>query len=157
MVDQATVRIAPRDDAEAVPYVFPGLDPRDATVDESVPVRELCRAGKHGGLSGVFLPVSAQPTDFGPGTTVSLFGQPSKEDFDNRWSQPREPGLADWQSRGFITAIEPKQASSGQIFGFTIHRLPREASPWEPASRLTQIDPRLSGRDQTVGVNSRRT
>ena len=104
-------------------------------------------ATKPGGLSGVFLPVPAEPSDFGAGTTVSLWGRPSDKETDNRWSRAGETGFGNWRSRGFIAAIEPRYDCACRIFSFTIHRLPRETSPWEPATRLAQVEIRDSSPD----------
>ena len=102
---------------------------------------------KPAGLSGVFLPVAANPVDLGPGVTVSLWGRPGGGDPDNRWSKADEGGLRDWQSRGFIAGLAPDASTAARIFGFTIQRLPREASPWEPQPPLSQLQIRECVRD----------
>lgn len=99
---------------------------------------------KPAGLSGVFLPVPADPVDLGPGVTVSLWGRPSKDEPDNRWSRAGEAGLKDWQARGFVAGLKPDAESAARIFGFAIHRLPREASPWERQAPLGQLEIRES-------------
>ncbi|MEH6757202.1 MAG: hypothetical protein V7676_06785 [Parasphingorhabdus sp.] len=105
---------------------------------------------KVGGLSGVFLPVPPNPTEFGVGTMTSVWGSASKEEPDTRWSLPGERDFTGWRSRGFIAMLEPANDAIGRIFGFTIHRLPREASPWEKnAARLTSVEIRQGARDDT--------
>ena len=103
---------------------------------------------KVGGLSGVFLPVSPIPTDFGIGTRTSVWGSAGKDEPDIRWSLPGECDFTGWRSRGFIAMLEPANDVVGRIFGFTIQRLPREASPWEKnATRLTSVEIRHGARD----------
>ncbi|MCA0050630.1 hypothetical protein LB577_27380 [Mesorhizobium sp. B283B1A] len=92
------------------------------------------------GLSGVFLPVAPTPLSFRPETTVSLWGRPSKRYKNNRWSEAGEAISAKWSPLGFIAALDPSYSGAGRIFGFTIHRLLREVSPWEQATRLTSIE-----------------
>lgn len=99
------------------------------------------------GLSGVFLPVAANPVDLGPGVTVSLWGRPGGGDRDNRWSKADEGGLSEWQSRGFVAGLAPDASTAARIFGFAIQRLPREASPWDPQPPLSQLQIRESARD----------
>ena len=94
---------------------------------------------KPAGLSGVFLPIAANPVDLGPGVDVWLWGRPIDGDPDNRWSKSDEGGLSEWQSRGFIAGLTPDASAAARIFGFAIQRLPREASPWEPQPPLTQL------------------
>ncbi len=101
---------------------------------------------KPAGLSGVFLPVPADPVDLGPGVTVSLWGRPSKDEPDNRWSRAGEAGLKDWQARGFLASLKPDGQNAARIFGFAIQRLPREASPWERPAPLGQLEIRESVR-----------
>lgn len=111
---------------------------------------------KHAGLSGVFLPVAADPVDLGPGVTVSLWGRPGSGDPDNRWSKADEGGLREWQSRGFIASLAPDGSTAARIFEFAIQRLPREASPWERQQPLSQIRIRESSRDSDGVLTFRR-
>lgn len=110
---------------------------------------------KPAGLSGVFLPVAANPVDLGPSVTVSLWGRPGGGDPDNRWSKADEGGLSEWQSRGFIAGLAPDASTAARIFGFAIQRLPREASPWEPQPPLSQLQIRESVRDSRGALTFR--
>ena len=90
------------------------------------------------GLSGVFLPVAARTNNLGAQTCTSLWGAPGKDDPSNRWSRA-DDDLTDWRSRGYVTSLEPGTGGANRIFGFTIHRLVRETSPWDPATCLVDL------------------
>lgn len=105
--------------------------------------------GGAGGLSGAFLPVSGPIHQF-PHETVfaSGFGRPKKMEGGpppgaNRWSTPDEGDdlLKRWESRGYLAALSPfmRPDAAVRIFGFTLERLPRDNSRWDPPAGLTGL------------------
>jgi hypothetical protein len=97
--------------------------------------------GEPGGLSGAFIPVPVGHTAFPDYVTLSCYGHP-EDSRDNRWSAPDEDSVArgKWSTRGYIASLNPfsgKADAIARMFGFTVHRLPRDQSLWGPKHGLT--------------------
>lgn len=110
-------------------------------------------SGEGGGLSGIFLPVPPpEHPVLHADLTVSCWGRPKKQGQNNRWSTPDDNALTAWSSRGFVAGLDPFAEPSDapvKIFGFTIHRLPRDNSLWERPGSLTQCEVRIGRFDDT--------
>ena len=103
----------------------------------------MLSADDPGGLSGAFIPVPAGTSRFPDFVTISCWGRPKDSSGDNRWSTPDEDcvGKATWSSRGYIAALDPYGEKAGTIarmFGFAVHRLPRDMSLWRANAGLTK-------------------
>jgi hypothetical protein len=86
------------------------------------------------GLSGAFLPVRLRDDTYDDFITISCYGRPNPQS-ENGWSPADEgyPTAIKWQSRGYLAYLErlkDRLDPTGRIFGFTVHRLPRDLSPW---------------------------
>lgn len=105
--------------------------------------------GGPGGLSGVFLPVGADLGGFPAQVLASAFGSPqatseAPHPGPNRWSTPNDgaAALARWRARGVVAALTPFAPLDAEvrIFGFTIHRLPRDNSRWDTPAGLIGLE-----------------
>lgn len=97
-----------------------------------------------GGLSGAFLPVPPKDMEIALGTQLDLFGKPKEG--GNRWALPQDD-ISGWMVRGYVASLMPVDQSIARILGFTLSRLLRESSPWEPRPSLTEVDVRMGNRD----------
>jgi hypothetical protein len=99
---------------------------------------------KSGGLSGAFIPVpfigGGQVPSY---LTVSAWGHPDKQKQPDSWSKPDEPLLnsrSGWHSLGYIASLRATGGEiSARMIGFTINKLPRQASRWHTHSGLTDF------------------
>ncbi|WP_322868303.1 hypothetical protein U7859_02295 [Bradyrhizobium ottawaense] len=100
---------------------------------------QIMPTGGQGGLSGAFMPVSVRHREFPEFVTLCSYGRPGGA-FENRWSGPDDDYMMDGKSRGHIVALSPftgRPEAAARIFGFTVHRLPRDQSLWSPNEGLT--------------------
>jgi hypothetical protein len=107
--------------------------------------------GKPGGLSGAFVPVPLGHSAFPDYVTLSCYGLPADSN-ENRWSNPDEdcvtPGK--WSTRGYIASLSPSVGNPdavARMFGFTIHRFPRDQSFWGSRDGLTRCTLRVAERE----------
>jgi hypothetical protein len=109
----------------------------------------MLSATEPGGLSGAFIPVPVGGSEFPGFVALSCWGRPKGWKGDNRWSTP-DDGRVDkkaWCSRGYLASLNPfteKAGSTARVFGFEIHRLPRDMSLWRNNSGLTQCTVRFA-------------
>jgi hypothetical protein len=88
---------------------------------------------KIAGLSGTFMPVPLREDTPLPFVTLSCWGKPNKES-ENQWSSPGEDyaTLMTWTSRSYLAYLErmvERADATGRMFGFTVHRFPRDVIP----------------------------
>jgi hypothetical protein len=96
--------------------------------------------GEPGGLSGAFMPVPVRHREFPDFVTLSSYGWPKGAD-ENRWSRPDDDYMMDGKARGYIAALNPftgRSDAAARIFGFAVHRLPRDQSLWSSNEGLTK-------------------
>ncbi|QOF69526.1 hypothetical protein IG197_16830 [Aminobacter sp. SR38] len=96
-------------------------------------------AGKPGGLSGAFLPVSPGFPASDAEVSVSCWGRPKKSSVNNTWSTTDDDALNSWSNRGFVAGLNPfspRAVSEARMLAFDVHRLPREASRWRTNESL---------------------
>jgi hypothetical protein len=94
------------------------------------------------GLSGAFLPVPLRAGEYDAFITFSCWGRPRPES-ENGWSPPDEgySTAKKWHSRGYLAYLDrfnDRADPTGRMFGFTVHRLPRDLSPWGEETGLTK-------------------
>lgn len=97
---------------------------------------------KSGGLSGAFIPVPLNDDQIPDYLTVSVWGHPEKQKQPNNWSKPNEPPSreAQWLNFGYIASLCATDATAAtRMMGFTVDRLPRQASRWHKNSGLTDF------------------
>jgi hypothetical protein len=100
---------------------------------------QVMEKGEPGGLSGAFMPVPVRRQKFPEFVSITSYGWP-KDEHENRWSHPEEDYMMDGKTRGYIAALSPfagRPEAAARIFGFTVHRLPRDQSLWSPNEGLT--------------------
>ena len=102
---------------------------------------QLMPTGDPGGLSGAFMPVPVRHNEFPYYVTLSCYGRPEDSN-ENRWSRPDEDCVTDgnWKTRGYIAALSPfigRPEAVARMFGFAVHKLPRDQSLWSPNEGLT--------------------
>jgi hypothetical protein len=107
--------------------------------------------GEPGGLSGAFIPVPVGHSAFPDYVTLSCWGRPLGLK-DNRWSAPDEDCVTSgkWSTRGYIASLNPfseKADAIARMFGFAVHRLPRDQSLWNANPGITHCTLRI-GEDQ---------
>ena len=109
---------------------------------------QLMPAGEPGGLLRRVHPGAREKqVPFLCYTVVSRLAQDSAE---NRWSRPDEDCITDarWErrTRGYIAALSPisKPEAIARMFGFAIHRLPRDQSLWSANEGLTYCTLRVA-------------
>jgi hypothetical protein len=97
----------------------------------------FCKANEDrpGGLSGAFIPVpfSSKWSNVPPYLTVSVWGHPKGKKLPDEWSKPNEPLTSNvpWDNHGHIASLRAtKDEISTRMVGFTVDRLPRQASRW---------------------------
>jgi hypothetical protein len=100
---------------------------------------QLMPKGEPGGLSGAFMPVPVRHQEFPDFVTLTSYGRP-KDAHENRWSRPDEDYMMEGKTRGYIAALSPfmgRPEAAARMFGFAVHRLPRDQSLWSPNEGLT--------------------
>jgi hypothetical protein len=100
---------------------------------------QVMEKGEPGGLSGAFVPVPVRRQKYPEFVTITSYGWP-KDEHENRWSRPEEDYMMDGKTRGHIAALSPfagRPEAAARIFGFAVHRLPRDQSLWSPNEGLT--------------------
>jgi hypothetical protein len=102
---------------------------------------QMMSTGDPGGLSGAFIPVPVGHSAFPDFVTLSCYGHP-EDSKDNRWSTPDEDCVTrgKWSTRGYIASLNPfseKADAIARMFGFTVHKFPRDQSLWAPKHGLT--------------------
>jgi hypothetical protein len=111
--------------------------------------------GVAAGLSGGFIaaPLSESPRP--SYVTVCAWGKPeSPANLSNEWyfpddeTDPPQP----WSSRGHFVVLNPPGPSPAYLFGFTIHRLLRDASRWLTPSGFVRFDLQGAARDSSLNT-----
>ena len=113
--------------------------------------------GAPGGLSGVFMPVAHEAREVQRFVALFGLGRPPAGSPNNRWSQPEEArGLEGWETRAHLACLHPHyraEDAAVRMFGFTIHRFPRDRSTWQPERGLSRFGLKI-GRLEGEGVVS---
>jgi hypothetical protein len=92
-----------------------------------------------GGLSGAFIPIPIASGKYPDILSLHIWGKPNlRQGGDNRWYRP-EQDTGNGSSRGYIASLapeHPKVQAADIMLGFTVNRLPRDSSTWEPSRGL---------------------
>lgn len=101
------------------------------------------------GLSGAFLPIPLRDFEVPSFVSISAWGHPKQSKLKNNWSSlAGDPPLGkDWSSLGYIASLDPYRKNSlalACMFGFTIHRLPRNATRWQSKNGLDKYQLRIA-------------
>lgn len=110
--------------------------------------------GKLGGLSGAFIPVPLAENHAPPYLTISVWGYPKSYRSPTRWSHSADTilGASGWASSGYIASLQNTNSEVvARMVGFTINKLPREASLWRPHNGLTDFKLFLASRENLGG------
>lgn len=97
---------------------------------------------RSGGLSGGFIPVSLSDTRIPEFISVSVWGRPETPPTADKWSAPNEAVGANraWRSHGYIASLRPTiPENAARMIGFTVNKLPRQASRWRTHNGLTDF------------------
>jgi len=101
-----------------------------------------------GGLSGVFIPIPWREAIYPDFVTITIWGRESR-DADNIWldllDDQRPPDH--WSSLGYLASLHPfgvEEVALGRMFGFSVHRLPRDAPSLRTAHALTDFQLRTA-------------
>lgn len=108
-----------------------------------------------GGLSGVFLPVAPRHKFFHATVVIACYGRPTEDHSNNRWSQPADSALTRWSNLGFVASLDPfadPADAPARIFGFTIHRLPRDNSFWDTPASITLCEVTVARKRSSAGL-----
>jgi hypothetical protein len=100
---------------------------------------QIMPTGEPGGLSGAFMPVPVRRRAFPDFVTLCSYGRPEGA-IENHWSGPDDDYMMDGKTRGYIVALSPftgRPEAAARLFGFAVHRLPRDQSLWSPNEGLT--------------------
>jgi hypothetical protein len=97
-----------------------------------------------GGLSGAFIPVSLVHDSFPSFVTVSSWGKLMGENSGNKWSTPDEYTKKEdrWSSLGYVASLDSAalhDIAPAYMFGFIVHRFPRDATRWKSTEGLVDF------------------
>lgn len=100
--------------------------------------------GKLGGLSGAFIPVPLSGAMIPTYLTVSVFGHSKSYKEPDRWSHTADEVVKDnelmWKSLGHVASLRNTNSETvARMIGFTVSKLPREASLWRPHTGLVNF------------------
>jgi hypothetical protein len=97
---------------------------------------------KPAGLSGAFLPVKLRDDTYAKYITISCYGRLNAQR-ENSWSPPDEGYVTaiKWQNRAYLAYLDrlnDRRVPTCRMFGFTVHRLPRDLTIWDEETGLTK-------------------
>lgn len=98
--------------------------------------------GEPGGLSGAFIPVPFTDARLPGYLTVSVWGHPTEHRQADSWSKPTErpTDVVKWRNLGYIASLRTSSPdAAARMIGFTVNKLPRQASRWHKHSGLTDF------------------
>lgn len=86
------------------------------------------------GLSGLFQPVDPRGQALPDEIDYARYGHDEGE-ADNRWLSRGDPPPKNWRGRAYTAGLRPLRRddhAAVKVFGFSLSRLLRDASPWRP-------------------------